>query len=81
MGKVKNFHAHGDKFLCAQKNIFVRTEISLLAEEKIGAFGRRKISFRKEENFRICENIFFLYTEISLLIYGAFLPWASGDNG
>ena len=57
-GKAKNFRAHGDKFLCAQKNIFVRTEISLPAEEKNGAFGRRKISFRKEENFRICENIF-----------------------
>ena len=44
------------KYFRAHENIFLCTEISLLAEEKIGAFGRRKISFRKEENFRICEN-------------------------
>ena len=53
-----NFYAHKKIFPCARKYFFVRTEISLLAEEKIGAFGRRKISFRKEENFRICGNIF-----------------------
>ena len=39
--RAKNFHAHAGKFLCAQKNIFVRTKIYFLPQGNFALCGRR----------------------------------------
>ena len=41
--RAKNFRAHAGKFLCAQKNIFVRTKIYFLPQGNFTLFGRRLI--------------------------------------
>ena len=39
--RAKNFRAHAGKFLCAQKNIFVRTKIYFLPQGNFALYGRR----------------------------------------
>ena len=41
--RAKNFRAHAGKFLCAQKNIFVRTKIYFLPQGNSTLCGRRLI--------------------------------------
>ena len=49
--KEKNFRAHARKILCAQKFIFMRTEIFFCAHRNFAPCPRKRISFRKGENF------------------------------
>ena len=41
--RAKNLRAHAGKFLCAQKNIFVRTKIYFLPQGNFALCGRRLI--------------------------------------
>ena len=47
--RAKNFRAHAGKFLCAQKNIFVRTKIYFLPQGNFTLCGRRLIPQHNKE--------------------------------
>ena len=47
--RAKNFCAHAGKFLCAQKNIFVRTKIYFLPQGNFTLCGRRLIPLRNKQ--------------------------------
>ena len=47
--RAKNFRAHAGKFLCAQKNIFVRTKIYFLPQENFTLCGRRLIPLHNKQ--------------------------------
>ena len=49
--RAKNFRAHAGKFLCAQKNISVRTKIYFCAHRNFPACARNFFALRKEANF------------------------------
>ena len=47
--RAKNFRAHAGKFLCAQKNIFVRTKIYFLPQGNFTLCGRRLIPLHNKQ--------------------------------
>ena len=47
--RAKNFRAHAGKFLCAQKNIFVRTKIYFLPQGNFALCGRRLIPLHNKQ--------------------------------
>ena len=53
--RAKNFRAHAGKFLCAQKNIFVRTQFFSSAEGSKFSSAERFLSLREELPLRAKE--------------------------
>ena len=47
--RAKNFRAHAGKFLCAQKNIFVRTKIYFLPQGNFTLCERRLIPLNNKQ--------------------------------
>lgn len=62
---ASNFRAHGNLFLCAQKNISLRTKISRLPHSALTPWPQDMISLASQPNFR-AEGRGFLWTKISL---------------